>query len=240
MSFCKGTPLVVLGVLVLLVGSVSCDSTDDGMTRAKADAAVQAGSEDAALSRIAIPPGHGPFVDADIAGRCGNPRTGFAPPTGGLLSSESSPTFYVSDLRRGYGHVRIAVLAYKNPARAKTAFEKLGTTAFEDCLVAATNSWLDKAGGAYTSVPVPTVDEFETTSAPVVAGDQATLTETMFYEDVLGGYDNAHNAALFVARSGPLLISAIAASNDQRADPENSAALARSLGIAALARATAG
>ena len=134
--------------------------------------------------------------------------------------------------------MRTGVLVYESRAQAERAFTHLQTSAFENCLVASSQSWLDAQGPAYGDVPDPTVASFDTTSGSFDAGEQATITDTSFEEEVIGGFDNEHNAARFVARSGSVVVLAIAASNTQMGDPQNPGSLARRLGGGALARVT--
>lgn len=117
--------------------------------------------------------------------------------------------------------------------------DRCGNPAFGESLVAAVNAYLDNDPDADT-VPRSTVDSFDTKSAPFAAGNEALLTGSLFSEEVLGGFDNSHTTVLFVGRSGPVVVTALAASNAQNPDPDNPSSLARRLGVSALARATAG
>jgi hypothetical protein len=62
-----------------------------------------------------------------------------------------------------------------------------------------------------------------------------------FYEDVLGGYDNSHGVALFIARDGPVVATSVMAYNSQSFGDAEVADLARDaqrIGLATLARVT--
>ena len=212
------------------------------MTRAEANLVAQAGAADAVvvLGRAWEPPRSPKVVDAIIAARCGNPRAGLGAPSAGLQGSATSPALFnernVGPIPTVSGTVRTGILVYEDATRAKTAFERLGVQAFEDCMVAAVNTYIHSDTPDREPVADATVASFDTTRAPAVAGDQATLITSTFEEEVIGGFDNFHRTALFVARSGPVIVTALAASNGQVLDRKMAAALARRLGVSALAR----
>ncbi len=229
-----------MAAFLVLVGLASCASADGAVNPPAAAGAGVADATDV-LGSTWEPSEEPRFADDFITNRCGNPTTGLGAPDEGLLASETSPILNRAPGAdgKGYGNVRTAVLVYKTLPTAQAAFDQLGSPALEDCLVAAINNYLD-ADPYADSIPRATADSFETTSAPFAAADQATLTGSFFWEEVLGGFDNSHNTALFVGRSGPIIVTAIVASNSQNPDPENPASLARRLGVSALAHATVG
>ena len=121
-------------------------------------------------------------------------------------------------------NVRTAVLVYESSAAARSAVDQLDEAAFEDCLVTTTNGYLnDDATRVRPRCNGRTAFDTKRYDAPT---GQATYAST-FYEDVLGGFDNAHGVALFVGREGPVVTTAVTASNSQQFGDEEVADLAR-------------
>jgi hypothetical protein len=232
-------------ILFLLATATACGSGDLGLTEADADASTDAGVADATemIGPTWRHPRSARFVDAVIVERCGDPRSELGDSPVGLVSAAASPTLTrtkTAGSEARYGDVRTAALAFTDNASATRAFRQLSGAALEDCLVDATNRYLDRdrrAGDGMARIPDASVDSFATTQSPV-PGEEATLAGSQFDEAVIGGFDNTHNTAQYVARSGALVVTALAASNAQNPDPDNPAALAQRLGRAALERAT--
>ena len=236
---------MVVSAIAALIGIASCDSSNHDLSRAQAAAATRAGTTDAAsvLGTSWEPVGSLPGADALIADHCGDLRPGLGLPSTGLVGNATSPVLF-RDQNTGGGptehtDVRTAVVAYKGSASATAAFGKVGVAAFERCLIAAVSTYLDGDHPDSEPVPDPTGRSFTVTSPSVSAGDEAVMYVGTFDEDILGGSDNTHVVALFVARSDSLIVTAIAAANSQTETPAAATSWARRLGVSALARATA-
>jgi hypothetical protein len=234
--------VTVASLFAVAVTVVSCDSSDHGLTRAEAGAAARVGAADAAavLGRAWKPPRTTGLVDAIIAERCGNPRTGLGAPSDGLRGSAVSPALFGDPnfvpTPKVYGNVRSAILVYEDSARAKPAVERLGMQAFQNCMVAAVNTYIHSDPPDREPVPDATVTSFDGSSHSDT-GKQETRITSSFEEEVIGGFDNFHCSVLFVARSGAVIVTALAASSGQLLECGSPAALARRLGVSALARA---
>lgn|GEM_PF-5817280 len=103
-----------------------------------------------------------------------------------------------------------------------------------------------KALGKYLLVRDPAVfpkgghatpKTFRTTETHLAVGAGGLLVLTSFDEEVLGGFDNSHDVALVIARSGSVVVTALVASNSQSGDAPATAAVATRLTTVALERA---
>jgi hypothetical protein len=229
--------------LVFLVGIAACGSDGGSTASSPGQGAVDAGVADAAkvLGAGWGPPKEVRYGDTVLIEECGNPTAGLGVPREGLIAHGSSPHLQSFSLSGpDYGDARTSVLVYDDSVSAQRAFEHLGDTSFEDCLVAAVNHYLDADRDPEYPLPEATGDSFDTTSVPFPAGSEAKLIGSLYPEDVFGGFDNDHYVVLFVARSGPVIVTALALVNGQSIEMPLVGATARRLGVSALARATAG
>jgi hypothetical protein len=238
-------------VLVLVVAAAACEDSNHEavVTQAEADAAAAAGTVDAAqlVGGTWEPPGTPErYIDPTINDRCVRAGSGLGASEDGLVSEAvSAPFFGWSDPPGVGGNVRTAVRVYESSAAAEAAVDGLGDAAFERCLIATTNRFLHKyvpVAGNGGPMKDASADSFETKHYPVSTGYHAMLAASTFYEEVIGGFDNTHVVALLVARSGPVVVTAMSTSDGQLWLPKDIASMARSarrLGVAALARATA-
>jgi hypothetical protein len=239
----RRTGLSVISASVVLVG-LACGGAGSGAgAENQFHTAAEAGVATAArtLGSGWKPPEAPRFADAVIADRCGSPITGLGAPVSRLLTSATSPVLH-RDAGEGteeHGDVRTAVLVYRSAANAQASFTRIDAGALERCLIVTTNQYLDADEAANDLEPLPdaTAESFDTTSGPSAGGDETAMLRSTFQEELLGGYDNTHDVALYVARRGPVVVTAIAASNSQNSDPGAPAQLARRVGTTTLARA---
>lgn len=235
----------VVAVVAALVAVAACSGGGHAMSRVAAGSAVKAGASDAAhlLGATWAPLASPRDADAIITQRCGDPRAGLDAPGAGILGRATSPVL-LRDENVGPSptetiHARTAVIAYKDNASATAAFTALGFAEFERCLLAAVSAYLRADHPDASPAPKPSPGEFTVSSPAVSAGDAAVMYAATFDENVLGGSDNSHAVALFVARSGSFLVTALAACNRQNLNADHATALARRLGRSALTHATA-
>ncbi len=234
-----------VGIVAVLIAVASCSGGSHTLSRTAAASAAKAGAADAAhvLGATWGPPASPRAADATITERCGDPRAGLGAPVLGNLGLATSPVLR-RDPNVGPGpkesmHARTAVIAYKNRANAAAGFNTIGFADFERCLLAGVATYLRAEHPDATPAPKPSPGEFTVSSPTVSAGDAAVMYTARFDERVLGGSDNSHAVALFVARSGSSLVTAFAACSRQNLNPDDATVLARRLGRSALARAAA-
>jgi hypothetical protein len=214
------------------------------MTRAQAADVAQAATADAAelLGSAWFPQTERFRSSGIIVGICGDPRVGLGLPDRGLLEDAASPELsgeiHPDASPTQTTTTRTAVGVYRDDEGAQAAFAALGPKVLESWLLDPIAEFVrGDTNPDRISEPVPAA--VGVSSQEVSAGDEATMLVTQFDENVFGGTDNTRDVALFVARSGSVVVTALAHTSSQQSAPKSTAILARRLGISALDHATA-